>query len=290
MLDARSQRRRAVLPVGRRTAALLFTGLLTLSLAAPVQASSTTGGTAGTTTVTTATTADTAASMAASILASMNQDRAAMGLRPYRSWAPLATIATQRAVRMAATGVLSHQVAGDPGAQLTAAGIPWYGFGEDIGVTSYAWGADAAANLYTMWQNSPTHAAIMYSSTYNYIGIGIVQAANGATWASMIFTQSPDHTRPVAYNGALTRYGSALHFTWSGHDPLLQTLTAGIRGFYVQYRMDSGSWITLRSNSLSTRLWLYGRPHRHYYSFRVRVADRRGNLSAWTAPKRIWLP
>jgi hypothetical protein len=141
-----------------------------------------------------------------------------------------------------------------------------------------------------MWKGSPYHHAIMFSNRYNYIGVGIARASNGSTYSSILFTESADHTRPSAHNSSLSYSGSTVRFAWSGSDPRLQTHTAGLRSFDVEYRVDGGPWHLLRNNTTSRSLSLSGRAHRHYYSFRVQSADRRGNLSAWTAEKRIWLP
>jgi uncharacterized protein YkwD len=237
-----------------------------------------------------ATTADTAATMAAEILALMNHDRALAGLRPYRPWPALATLAGQRATTMAATRTLSHSVAGNIGTELTNARIPWYAYGEIIGVTGFPWGTSAADDLYARWKASPSHAAIMFSSTYNYMGVGIVLGSDGQTWSSILFTQSPDHTRPVARTTGLSRSGTTVTYSWRGYDPVLQTLTAGIRSYDVEYRIGNGPWRLIRSGTTATRLRLYNRPHHRYYGFRVRTRDRRGNLSAWTAARRIWVP
>jgi hypothetical protein len=86
------------------------------------------------------------------------------------------------------------------------------------------------------------------------------------------------------------RSGTSLTFHWSGYDPLLQTHTAGLRGFNVQYWAGSGPWTTIRHLTTMTWLGLSNRQHGAYYSFRVQAVDRRGNLSAWTAAKRIWVP
>jgi len=280
--------------IGPRFAAICLTLVVLSGLAAApaVSAAATTSSTATTpSSVVTATTTSTAQTMGAEIIGWLNRDRVAKGLRPLRAWPALASLAGTRAGRMAATGTLSHAAAGgNVGTALTSAGIRWYGFGEIIGTSGYPWGSQAAANLYSMWKNSPTHHAIMFSASYNYVGAGIVRASNGSTWASIVFTESVDHTRPVARNGALTAVGTTVRFGWSGYDPLLQTHTAGLRGFNVQYRVDSGAWHLIRNLTTSTSLGLSGRAHRHYYSFRVQAADRRGNLSAWTAAKRIWVP
>jgi hypothetical protein len=130
----------------------------------------------------------------------------------------------------------------------------------------------------------------MFSSSSNYIGIGIAQAADGSTWSSILFTESVDHTRPVASNGSLTRSGTSIKFHWSGTDPVLQTHTAGIKGFNVMYRVNGGDWVQIRTVTTYTWLGLSGRHHGYTYSFKVQAVDRRGNLSGWTAEKRVYVP
>jgi uncharacterized protein YkwD len=235
---------------------------------------------------------DSAATMAASFLGWLNRDRVARGLVPVRSWPALSALATDRAASMASSGTLSHDAAGGSvGTALTARGLQWYGFGEIIGASGYPWGSQAAANIYSLWKASAPHRAIMFSATFNYVGVGYAyRAANGTTYASVVFTESRDHTRPVARNGAISRSGTTVRFAWSGSDPRLQTHTAGLRSFDVQYRVDAGSWRTIRNDTTATALSLSSRPHGHWYGFRVQAADRRGNLSRWTTAIRIWVP
>ena len=294
MIDATPQRRPSAAPIRHLAATLLTTALLGLLFAVPAIASDAASSAVASpaTTATTTTTSSTADAMAANILSWLNRDRAAAGLRPLRSWSSMKSLANQRSANMASAQVLSHtDSGGDPGRALTASGLQWSSFGENIGETSYPWGSQAAANLYRMWKGSPTHHAIMFSATYNYIGVGIARASDGSTWSSVMFTESVDHTPAVAHNGSLTRIGAtSLHFTWSGTDPLLQTHTAGLRGFNVQYRVDGGAWYQIRTMTTMTWLGLSNRRHGHYYSFRVQASDKRGNLSAWTAEKRIWVP
>ena len=94
----------------------------------------------------------------------MNEDRTARGLIAYRSWGALASLAGERAQRMADTRTMSHAAAGgDLGAAYDANGIQWFGHGETIGVSSYPWGSDAAMSIYNGWMGSPPHRAIMLS-------------------------------------------------------------------------------------------------------------------------------
>jgi hypothetical protein len=229
--------------------------------------------------------------MAARILAHMNADRTARGLVVYRPWGTLASLASERAARMAATMTLSHDAAGgDIGTALDARRVDWMGYGENIAMSGYPWGSPAADNVYAMWKNSSVHRGIMFSNSYNYAGIGVARAADGSTWVAAVFTESRDHTAPVARKGSLKRSGTTLTFTWSGFDRRLQTHTAGLRSFDVQMKRDNGSWRTIRDNTTSRKAVLYHRKHGHWFSFRVQAADRRGTLSSWTSAARIWVP
>jgi uncharacterized protein YkwD len=240
---------------------------------------------------TSASTASTAAGMATEFYTWLNRDRVARGLIPLRTWPSLASLATTRAVRMASSGTMSHAAAGgNVGTALTRSGMPWLGFGEIIGESSYTWGTPAANNLYRMWKASPAHHAIMFSASYNYMGAGFVRRSDGTTWASVVFTESPDHTAPAAYNGRLSRSGTTVSFAWSARDVRLQTHTAGIRSYDLQYRVDGGTWKLIRNDTASTSIRLTSRAHGHIYSFRVQSKDRRGNLSRWTSEVRISVP
>lgn len=292
MIDATPQRRPSA-SARRRPAAFVLAAVLTLAL---VPAASAAGGSPAPKTAAISPTADTtmsatAISMANSILSWLNRDRAAVGLRPLRGWTALQDIANQRSANMASSQVLSHTAAGgDPGKAITGAGLQWYSWGEIIGETSYPWGSQAASNLYHMWFNSPLHHQIMFSNMSNYIGIGIARAADGSTWSSILFTESTDHTRPSAANRSSRVSGTTLWFYWSGKDPLLQTHTAGIKGYNILYRINGGTWRQIRTLTTATGLSLSSRRHGYTYSFRVQAVDRRGNLSGWTAEKKIYVP
>jgi uncharacterized protein YkwD len=273
--------RASVRPPLRRRLSMLLAAALTVGLvtaASPIP-------TVGTTAI------DTADGTTTSILASMNAGRTAHGLVPYQAWTTLAALAAERAAQMAAVGRLSHDIAGeDIGQSLTSRGIGWLGYGEIIARSSFPSGTAAADNVYAMWKASPPHLSIMFSATYNYVGIGTAQSADGTTWVAAIMTESRDHTAPVARNRFLTRSGRDVTFTWSGFDRQLQTHTAGLRSFDVQVRRDNGSWSTLRDNTTRTRTIVADRARGHWYGFRVQAADRRGTLSQWTSEIRIWVP
>ena len=225
------------------------------------------------------------------VVTRLNQDRAGQGLVAYRPWGALTAIARDRADRMAAAHTLSHKVAGgDIGPLLTSRNLSWYGWGEIIGMSSYPWGPDAVNNIYGLWLNSPYHRPEMLSPDFNYIGVGVSQASDGTTWISVVFTESDDHTAPIARNGSLAASGTTISFSWTGSDPVLQTHTAGLRSFDVLYRVDGGAWRLLRNDTTARSLSLANRLPGHTYSFRVQAADRRGTLSAWTREVKVSIP
>jgi hypothetical protein len=230
--------------------------------------------------------------MADRMLQSLNRDRENRGLVKLREWSSLTSIAEGRASNMASSNALSHDAAGgDLGAEYTARGIQWYAYAEIIGVSNADWGTAAADHIYSMWKASAPHAEVMFSRGYNYIGIGYAyRASNGTTWASVVFADSKDHTPPKAERDGKSVSGRTVTFHWTGHDRKLQTHTAGLDDFDVQVRVDDGAWRTVLNNTTRTSLTLRDRSRRHWYGFRVRAADQRGNLSEWTNEGRVWVP
>lgn len=236
--------------------------------------------------------ADTQAVMAQDTLAWINRDREAKGLVKYRPWNALNAIAAERAASMASRDQLSHDAAGgDLGVDYNQHAIQWYGYGEIIGESNATYGRAAAAFTYKLWKASPPHAAILFSSHYNYIGIGFAyRASNGTTWASIVFADSKDHTPPLVARNGKRVSGRTVTFAWRGHDRVLQTRESGFGSFDVQYRVDSGAWRLIRNDTRATSITLRSRARGHWYGYRVRATDRRGNLSAWTSEGRVWVP
>lgn len=254
-------------------AATLLIGLLLASTAAPAAAS------------TTATTTE------ALLRSWINRDRAAAGLVPLRADHDLAVIAGRRATRMADTNTLSHTVAGSLRSQLAARDVQWFAYAEDIGYSTAGWAKRSAAAIYRMWLDSPPHRAVIMSRTLNYVGVGLAyRSSNGRTFASLVATESRDHTGARARFTAASLTGDDVRWAWSGADVRLQTHTAGLRDFDVQYRVGSGSWRTIRNDTTSTAVTLRDRPGGRWYGLRVRATDRRGNIGGWTTERRVWVP
>ncbi len=238
------------------------------------------------------TSAATSASDAEAMIVSwVNRDRDAAGLAPLRTDSDLGTIAGIRAKRMASNNVLTHTIGGNLTAQLNYYDVAWYRYGEAIGLTYATWTVDAAKSLYNAWKASPPHKALLMSKSFNYIGIGLAyRSSNRRTFGSAVMSESPDHTRAYARITRTARSGDDIRWDWTGYDPRLQTHTAGLRDFDVQYRVGSGSWATYRNDSTSKSLTLANRTRGRYYGIRVRATDRRGNVGPWTAESRIWVP
>jgi hypothetical protein len=191
---------------------------------------------------------------------------------------------------MAAAGQCNHSVAGDLGSQLDARDITAWSEGEDIGVTTYRWGSDAASSLFNAWRNSPEHWAILMSSRYNYVGIGFAyRSSSGATYGSVVATESPDHSAPRRWFVDAWRSGTTVGWSWAGADRLLQTHTSGLHNYDVRYRRDGGSWHRLRSGTTSTSITLRDRARGHTYRIEVRDRDHAGNVASWVG-KSISVP
>jgi len=235
--------------------------------------------------------ATTAGQMEAAVASWINDARIARGLRPVRIDLRLADLAGDRAATMAAKNSATHAAAGSITTQLNARGIQWYAVGEDIGYSTATWGLTSAAHLFSMWKSSSDHWAILMSSRYNYFGVGFAyRSSSRTTFGSVVLTESVDHTSPVARMSSVSRSGTTVAWTWRGWDRPLQTHTAGLRDFDIQYRVDGGSWVLIRDNTTSTSLTLKYRAHGHYFGLRARARDRVGNLSTWTGELRVWVP
>ena len=129
------------------------------------------------------------------------------------------------------------------------------------------------------------------SDRYNYVGVGMAyRSSNTRTYASVVLTESPDHSGARSWFTSTSRSGDDIRWTWSGADRRLQTRTAGLRDFDVQYRVAGGTWRTIRNDTIATSITLRDRVDGRAYYLRVRATDRRGNVGAWTSASKIWVP
>ena len=131
----------------------------------------------------------------------------------------------------------------------------------------------------------------MMSSRYNYLGIGLgYRWPDGATYASIVFAEMPDHSRPSVKVTSAGRTGTSVWFRYSGTDALLQTHTAGMRDYDIAYRVDNGSWTIIRLHRIARSITFSSRAHGHTYYIAVRARDRVGNVSSWSAPAHVTVP
>jgi uncharacterized protein YkwD len=233
--------------------------------------------------------AGTAETMEARIVSLVNGERTKRGLVPLRLHAGLVDLAGDRATYMASIGQMQHISC--LGCTLNARGIQWWSAGEDIAWTSYPWGDQAALSIFNGWKGSSGHWALLMSSHFNYIGLGVAyRSASHTTYASAVLTESKDRTTPWGRMSTVSRSGTTASWSWTGADTLLQTHTSGLRNFDVQYRVDGGTWTTIRSGTTARSLSLSGRAHGHYYGLRVRARDNLGYVSYYSAELRVWMP
>jgi uncharacterized protein YkwD len=238
----------------------------------------------------TATASAVSADPAHRLMTSINQARVSRGLVPLRSDSRLWAIAADRAGRLAASGILSHEAAGSLPQDLANRSVRWFGYGEVIGYASGSAGVAQEAIL-GMWAASSDHWPLLMSARYNYLGIGFAyRASSGVTFASVVLTESPDRTgASAAMAGALVS-GNDIRWSWRGGDVPLQTHTSGLRDFTLQWRMDRGTWATIGSGVTATSRWTSDHARGHWYGLRVRARDRAGNTGPWSRELRVWLP
>ncbi len=217
----------------------------------------------------------------------VNGERTAQGLVELQLDPDAMAIARRRAETMAATDLLSHE---NPDGSnvfdaINAAGIPWFGAGEVIGWNNYPAAPDSTAQAVLAWLGSPPHRAILLSGDYNYAGFGAaVSPISGNRYYAGVVLKRTDRT--AAWAKALTTSARAIDPTharvtvrWTGGDPQLQVLTAGLRDYEVQRRVAGGAWRSLgfRTGTSVTETL----PRARTYEYRIRARDRAGNRSPW---------
>jgi uncharacterized protein YkwD len=223
------------------------------------------------------------------LLGWINDARVARGLVPLRLRSGLVSMSNDWAAHMASTGVLA--LPSCTSCMLADYGVQKYNYGSITSWSTYDWGTEAAQSTWNGWRQKSTQWSKLMSSTLNYIGIGIAyRSANSSTWVAVFLTDSRDVTNPWSKMSSSSRSGTTVSWSWTGADTKLQTRTAGLKNFDVQYRVDSGIWTTLRSGTTAKSLSLSSRVRGHYYGVRVRSRDNLGRLSAWSAELRVWVP
>ncbi len=259
----------------RRLGALLFAGLLLVSLAGPAVAALPIFD------LTTLVQAE------ASLGEVVNRERTAQGLVALQLDPDAMAIARRRAETMAAADLLSHQNpdGSDVFDAIAAAGIPWFGAGEVIVWNNYAAAPDSTTQAVSAWLGSPAHRSILLSGDYNYVGFGAaVSPISGNRYYAGVLLKRTDRT--AAWAKASTTSSRVIDATrvrvtvrWTGGDPRLQVLTAGLRDYEVQRRVVGGAWRSLgfRTGTSVTETL----PRARTYEYRIRARDRAGNRGPW---------
>ena len=116
----------------------------------------------------------------AAATARLNAYRADKGLRPVRLDPALTAMAARQAQAMAASGTMSHDVAGSFSTRLAAGGIrPPAAENLGEGYTSFD---DALAG----WRASPAHAANLLMADASRFGVALAKSADGPYWAMVM--------------------------------------------------------------------------------------------------------
>jgi uncharacterized protein YkwD len=224
------------------------------------------------------------------MVAALNADRTSHGLVPVRVDTRLMAIARARSADMVANNYFSHtQTDGRSVFDiLSTSGITWFGAGEIIAVNNYPTFDTSLQRANLDWLNSPGHYAIVVSTSYNYVGVGLaVDTATGKKFWTAVYMKGPDRTgaratiRTPSISAGSTSARRRVRVSWSGADVQLQVLTSGLYTFRVQRRTDGGSWVTVKSSTTRTAL-AFDLARHHKYQFRVRARDRAGNWGTWS--------
>jgi uncharacterized protein YkwD len=262
----------------RRLASLALVAVLGAAVAAP-----------GATTATTTTVDDaTLTATEAAMVSTLNADRTAHGLVTVRVDARLMAIARARSDDMVAKHYFSHT---QPDGRnifniLTGAKVTWYSAGEIIASNNYP--MDLTANTANrQWMNSAGHKAIVISTNFNYVGVGLaVDAATGKKIWTAVYIKGPDRTgawvtlaTPTISSGS-TATTRKVNLAWSGADIRLQVLTAGLRSYVIQRKIDAGTWTTVTGTT--GRLLAITASTGHVYQFRLAAYDKAWNLGSWS--------
>jgi hypothetical protein len=223
------------------------------------------------------------------VLTRINEERAAVDLRPMRMDGRIRRVAQARSGDMVARHYFDHT---DPDGlkpwdHLNAAGIDWWGAGEIIALNSVSPIRDAARKAVDQWMHSSGHHDLMMSTTFNYAGVGVAMDGGVSYW-TVVFIQGPDRTAPKAQvTSVSSANGSrAARVHWEGSDPRLVTATAGVISYDLQRRRYGGSWSIVRSRVTGIAASIGGvRGVR--YQFRVRARDAAGNVGDWSATRSV---
>lgn len=128
--------------------------------------------------------AEATGSAAGTLLASIDDARAARGLPPLAPAGDLEAVATAHSRSMAESGDLHHNPA------LGQEVANWRVVAENVGR-----GSDADV-LHDMFMDSPTHATNILDERVTQVGIGVVTTDDGQLWVTQVFRQPRGTSTP----------------------------------------------------------------------------------------------
>jgi uncharacterized protein YkwD len=218
----------------------------------------------------------------------LNADRTALGLVPVRVDSRLMAIARARSADMVAKHYFSHT---QPDGRnifdiLTGAKITWYSAGEIIASNNYP--MDLTANTANrQWMNSAGHKAIIISTNLNYVGVGLAidPSTEKKVWTA-VYIKGPDRTgarvalaAPTISSGP-TSTTRNVNLAWSGADVRLQVLTAGLRSYILERKVDAGSWTKITGTTGRSLTVVASKGH--VYQYRIAAYDKVWNRGSWS--------
>jgi len=141
----------------------------------------------------------------AAATAAINTYRAGKGLRPVRIDPALTAMAERQAKAMAASGALSHEVAGSFSSRLAGSGIDTTEAGENLGG-----GYMSLGEAMDGWRGSPGHDANLRIADATRFGVAIAKNPDsqyGVYWAMEVASE-PKPRAPAGAAGFLSLSGS----------------------------------------------------------------------------------
>ena len=118
--------------------------------------------------------------------AKINGARAAAGRGPLAVRGDLVTIARRHSGRMAASGSIYHN-----GSLSNEAPNDWQSLGENVGM------GPACDDIHTAFMNSASHRKNILDPDFNYVGVGVVIAADTTIYVTEVFMQAPGQAAPA---------------------------------------------------------------------------------------------
>jgi hypothetical protein len=222
----------------------------------------------------------------AHMLKLINAERTKLHLVPVRNDTRLARVAQGRSNDMAQNHYFGHLSNSQLAAKVEAQGITWYKLGEILAKNDYPTLADSAAAAMDGWRGSSTHWDIISSADFNYaaVGLALEPGTSNKIW-TVEFLKGPDRTGARAWfgtvtPGAMNGTNRKVTASWDGKDIKLSVLTAGLKNFDLQKKIDGGAWIDVLKAS-TARQKVLSVPIGRSVSLQVRARDKKGNAGGW---------